>query len=66
MNTAKKIIVGAMLLALLALGALTGLSLPNGMSISAVPVARADESDNNPPPPFIDCLNPTPTPTPKQ
>lgn len=69
MDTGKKFIVGAVLLALLGLGALTGLSLPNGLHGSAVPVAMADgdSCDTVPPPPGLECpVNPTPTPTPKQ
>ena len=68
MDTGKKFIVGAVLLALLGLGALTGMSLPNGFAISAVPVAQAEDGcDGNPPPPGLECPPfPTPTPTPKQ
>jgi hypothetical protein len=63
MKLGKKLIAGAVLPALLSLGALTGLHLPNGAPTAGVPAALADGCDNNPPPPGLDCP-PTPTPTP--
>jgi hypothetical protein len=65
MTTGKKLVVGAVLLALLGLGALAGVGVPGGPPGSAVPVARADGCEGgNPPPPGLDCPAPTPTPTP--
>jgi hypothetical protein len=65
MKLGKKFVVGAVLLVLLGLGALTGLPLSNGGPAGAVPVALAADCDGNPPPPALDCPPiPTPTPTP--
>ena len=63
MKIGKKLVVGALVLLMLGLGALTGLSVPGGPHAGAVPVARADDPcDANPPPPGLDCPAPTPTP----
>lgn len=60
----KQVAGGAVLMALLILGALFGLGLPSANGTSAVPAAYADGCDNYLPPPFLDCLDtPTPTPT---
>jgi hypothetical protein len=66
MKLGKKLVVGAVLLVLLGLGALTGLHLPTNSTVGAVPAALADGCDSNPPPPGLECPSqPTPTPTPR-
>lgn len=63
MKRGKKLVVGAVVLLILGLSALTGLSFPGSPPGGAVPVARADDPcDANPPPPSLDCPAPTPTP----
>jgi hypothetical protein len=60
-----RLVLGAVLLALLTLGALFGNAVTGavpGLQVS-IPVAHAD-CDTNPPPPGLNCPQPTPTPTP--
>jgi hypothetical protein len=54
---------GVLLLVLIG-ASLGGVTVTGALVPTTVPAAYAEDGcDNNPPPPFIDCL-PTPTPTP--